>query len=77
MNALRAVTINAAWQIFQDKDLGSIEVGKIADLIVLDGDPLADPQRIRDIGVDETYVGGVNIFRRDPAQNLTASVAAN
>ena len=35
MSALRAVTIDAAWQVFMDDEIGSIEPGKIADLVVL------------------------------------------
>jgi predicted amidohydrolase YtcJ len=38
--ALQQVTINAAWQIREDNDKGSLEVGKRADLVVLDGNPL-------------------------------------
>ena len=37
MSALRAVTIDAAWQVFMDDDIGSIEPGKLADLVVLSG----------------------------------------
>ncbi|MGH1370911.1 MAG: amidohydrolase [Cellvibrionaceae bacterium] len=68
MDALRAVTIDAAWQVFRDKELGSIEEGKLADIIVIDGDPLVDPINLRNLQVDQTFVGGVNIFSRDTAQ---------
>ncbi len=64
MSALRAVTIDAAWQIFQEHRIGSLEPGKLADLIVLDADPLQDPLSIKDIKVVHTYVGGVKIFDR-------------
>jgi predicted amidohydrolase YtcJ len=64
MDALRAVTIDAAWQVFRDKDLGSIENGKLADLVVLDGNPLLDPLALKDLSVEQTFVGGVNIFSR-------------
>jgi hypothetical protein len=50
MEALRAATINSAKKLGRDRDLGSIEVGKPADLIVLKGDPLTDihnPSNIR------------------------------
>jgi len=40
--ALQAITINAAKMSFKDKDLGSVEVGKLADLTIVDGDPLQD-----------------------------------
>ncbi|HEX4596288.1 MAG TPA: amidohydrolase family protein, partial [Burkholderiaceae bacterium] len=40
--ALQAMTINAAKMAFKDKDLGSVEVGKLADLVIVDGNPLDD-----------------------------------
>jgi predicted amidohydrolase YtcJ len=63
MQALRAVTIDAAWQIFREEDLGSIEVGKLADLVVLDGNPLERPDAIRDLAVVQTLVGGLTIYQ--------------
>jgi imidazolonepropionase-like amidohydrolase/dipeptidyl aminopeptidase/acylaminoacyl peptidase len=42
MEALRTATINPARNFGFDKDLGSIEPGKLADLVVIDGNPLAD-----------------------------------
>ncbi len=39
MEALRAVTIDAAWQVFQEGNRGSLEPGKYADLVVLSGNP--------------------------------------
>lgn len=65
VQALRAVTIDAAWQIFRDEELGSIEVGKLADLVVLDGNPLERPEAIRDLEVVQTVVGGVTIYRME------------
>ena len=40
--ALQAVTINAARYSHADHELGSVEAGKVADLIFVRGDPLAD-----------------------------------
>ncbi len=40
--ALQAITINAAKIAYKDKDLGTVEVGKLADLTIVDGDPLQD-----------------------------------
>lgn len=62
MSALRAVTIDAAWQVFEDKSRGSIEVGKLADLVILSGDLLADAQTIRERQVLETLVAGETVF---------------
>ncbi|MEM8500428.1 MAG: amidohydrolase [Pseudomonadota bacterium] len=64
MQALRAVTIDAAWQIFQDDNRGSIEPGKWADLILLSDDPLINPAAIKDIQVLETIVGGKKVYNQ-------------
>jgi len=42
MEALRSATLNGAWYIGMDQDIGSIETGKLADIIVLDKNPLDD-----------------------------------
>jgi len=62
IQALRAVTIDAAWQDFQENNRGSIEPGKYADLVVLSGNPLDNPEGIRDIKVLETIVGGKTVY---------------
>jgi hypothetical protein len=66
MQALRAVTSDAAWQNFQEREAGSIEIGKRADFVVLDRNPLTiPPADIRDIRVLETIVGGEPVFAAD------------
>ena len=64
MQALRAVTIDAAWQVFQEDSRGSLEPGKYADLVVLSGNPLDDPMAMRDLEVEQTIIGGATIYRR-------------
>jgi predicted amidohydrolase YtcJ len=64
MQALRAVTIDAAWQVFQEDNRGSLEPGKYADLVVLSGNPLDDPMAMRDLEVEQTIIGGATIYRR-------------
>jgi predicted amidohydrolase YtcJ len=63
-DALRAVTIDAAWQVFQEGNRGSIEPGKYADLVVLSGNPLEDPRGMRELIVEQTIVGGATIYRK-------------
>ncbi|REJ74900.1 MAG: amidohydrolase [Acidobacteria bacterium] len=62
--ALRAATFAAAYQHFQEDRLGSIEPGKLADLVVLSADPLADPARVHELRVEETIVGGQTVYAR-------------
>lgn len=63
--ALKAVTINGAYQYFEEDSKGSIEPGKRADLVILDRSPLeTDPMEIRDIKVLETIKDGVSIYKR-------------
>ena len=58
-DALRAITLGAAYTLKLDHLVGSIEVGKFADFAVLDEDPLAaEPARLRDIAVHATVRGG-------------------
>ncbi|MDO8862837.1 amidohydrolase [Haliea sp. E1-2-M8] len=64
MTALRAVTIDAAWQIFQEDNRGSLEPGKYADLVLLSGSPLRDTHALRELQVDGTWVSGARIYRR-------------
>ena len=61
--ALEAVTIHAAYQIFEEDKKGSITPGKYADFVVLDQNPeKADPERIKDIAVMEVIKEGKRIF---------------
>jgi len=58
--AMRAITIDAAWQVHADDVSGTIEVGKYADLVVLGADPQRVPaDEIAGVGVLATYLAGV------------------
>ena len=62
---LQAYTINAARAILRDKEIGSLEVGKQADLIVLDRNVLTvSSEQIRDTRVLWTMVDGNIVFQR-------------
>ena len=65
MDALRALTIWPAWQHFDEATRGSITVGKLADLVVLDANPLTiDPMKIRDVRVVMTIKDGQVIYQK-------------
>ena len=62
-SALEAMTINAAYQHFEDDIKGTIEVGKQADLVVLSQDPLSiDTKDILEIEVVATFSRGQEVF---------------
>ncbi|MDA1311856.1 MAG: amidohydrolase [Acidobacteria bacterium] len=61
--AIRLYTINNAHLMFQEKQKGSLENGKLADLIVLDRDILTCPvEQVKDIQVEQTYLGGKLVY---------------
>ena len=64
-DALRAMTINAAYQHFEEHEKGTIEVGKQADLVVLSRNPLAmSPADLLELRIIATYAHGQHIFGR-------------
>jgi cytosine/adenosine deaminase-related metal-dependent hydrolase len=64
--AIRLATINNAWLMFEEQTKGSIEPGKLADLVVLSEDPLTCPEpRLRDARVLLTMVGGRIVYGSD------------
>ena len=63
---MRLYTINNAYLTFEEKEKGSLEVGKLADFVVLKTDILSCPvDDIRNITVSETYVGGQRVYKAD------------
>ena len=62
MAAIRATTIDAAYQHFEDADKGSLEAGKLADFVVLSDDPLSRPETVDEIDVLETWIGGERVW---------------
>jgi predicted amidohydrolase YtcJ len=63
---LRLYTLDAARALGADESIGSIAVGKHADLVVLDRDPSNAPaEDIRDVQVDSVYFAGREVFRRE------------
>lgn len=61
--AIRAQTIDAAWQLFADDIVGSLEVGKYADMVVLSADPrTVPPEEIADLEVQATFLAGRQVY---------------
>ena len=69
ITALKAMTIWPAWQHFEETSKGSIEVGKIADFVILTEDPTAiDPETLDQIRIAETIKEGETIYAATPDQ---------
>lgn len=65
LDALKAVTKNAAYQYFEEDIKGTIKEGKLADLVILDKNILkVEPMEIKDIQVLETIKEGETIFKK-------------
>lgn len=63
LDALRAVTINGAYQYFEEDKKGSLAAGKLADMVALDRDPLKCPEEeLRSIRVMKTWKGGNCVY---------------
>lgn len=66
--ALRGFTLDAAYSLFLDDQLGSLEVGKRADLVVFAGDPMTvDERALATLPVDFTLVEGAVVHQRERA----------
>jgi predicted amidohydrolase YtcJ len=64
---LRAVTISSAYELHQETQTGSLEPGKLADMIILDRNVLQiPPEEIAQVHVLETIVGGRSVYRAPP-----------
>mgnify|MGYP000524511969 CR=1 FL=1 len=64
--AIRGYTLTGAYLNFEEDIKGSLEPGKLADMIVLSEDLLTiDPDRIMEVEVEQTYVDGKLVFDRD------------
>ena len=69
--ALPMMTINAAYALFREEEVGSLEPGKYADLIVLTGNPLTvEPEEIRELTVALTVIGGRVAYCSADSQTL-------
>ena len=74
--ALKSLTLWPAWQHFEEDTKGSIEVGKVADFVILSDNPLKVPsQQLADLKVLETIKGGVSIYKRPEGSAAISSPA--
>jgi predicted amidohydrolase YtcJ len=63
--ALQSITIWGAWQHFEEQNKGSLKEGKLADMVVLDQNPLKiDPMKLKEIQVIETIKEGLSIYKK-------------
>lgn len=70
LEALRCYTINGAFASFDEERKGSIEAGKLADLVVLSDSLLTiDPARIKDLGVQLTMIDGQILFKNEQLEH--------
>ncbi|MET3576133.1 amidohydrolase [Bhargavaea ullalensis] len=68
LEAIRMYTYNAAYASFDEQKKGSLEAGKLADLIVLDRAILKEPaHRIKEARVEMTMIDGEKVFERKPS----------
>jgi predicted amidohydrolase YtcJ len=75
--ALRGFTLDAAWSLFLDSDVGSLALGKRADLVVFAHDPMTVPEsEIPHVGVDLTIVDGEVVYRRAAGAPAPSAAAA-
>jgi hypothetical protein len=73
---LKALTIWPAWQHFEEDSKGTIEVGKLADFVILSDNPMTvPPEQLADLKVLETIKEGVSIYKR-PAGSVAISSPA-
>ena len=77
ITALKAMTIWPAWQKHEEATKGSIEVGKLADFVILSGDPTAvDPETLDQLEVVETIKEGVTVYASSDEDGNAAKLAA-
>ena len=63
--AFKAITIWPAYEIFEESTKGSLEPGKLADMVILSENPLTvNPMKINSIVVEETIKDGNTVYRR-------------
>jgi predicted amidohydrolase YtcJ len=68
-DAMKSITINAAFQYKEEQSKGTLEAGKLADMVILDRNPVkVDPMAIKDIKVMQTIKEGSAVYTRGAAR---------
>ncbi len=62
-DAIRAYTTGGAYASFEERAKGKLEPDKLADFVVLGGDPFEEPKGIRDLLIHSTWIGGRCVYR--------------
>ena len=76
LEALRLYTVNGAYVGFEENEKGSLEVGKLADFIVIDRDVLSVPSdQIKDVRVLESYIGGKSVYKMSAVNSADPKIA--
>ena len=65
-DAIRAATAGGAYASFSESETGTLEAGKLADFVVLRGDPFETPERIAQLRVGSTWIGGERVYAGSP-----------
>ncbi len=66
IDCLKSYTINNAYATYNEKESGSLKVGKAADVVVLEQDLFElSGEEIKDVKVFETYFGGKKVYRNE------------
>jgi predicted amidohydrolase YtcJ len=75
-DGLKSLTIWAAYQHFEEESKGSLEVGKVADFVVISADPFAvDIEDLDELTVVETIKAGTSIYKADAKANKIGAIA--
>ena len=61
-DAVRAYTAAGAYASFEEDLKGTLEAGRLADFVVLDGEPFEEPDRIRECRIRATWIGGTPVY---------------
>lgn len=78
LDGLKAQTLWAAIQYKEENNKGSLEVGKLADLVILSDNPLnVAPETLADIQVLETIKEGKTVYKRDEQTNALVGSCAD